>query len=160
MTDEKKLQLMQQLAQGGMQVGQLIVENSGTITYNDHRGETATATADMAGRVDYEMVGRALQTCKDYIWGQAALATIFCVCRDVYQMGDNASFFERQMVLLNQDCPPGTISNAMRNNPYMRLHIDKWKAQGAQERVLVLKNEFQNRVKELLSEGNFDIPTT
>ncbi len=38
MTDDLKLELMKELAKSGASIGQLIIENSGTITYNDHRG--------------------------------------------------------------------------------------------------------------------------
>ena len=38
MTDETKIKMMEALAKSGMNVGQLIIENTGTITYNDHRG--------------------------------------------------------------------------------------------------------------------------
>lgn len=39
MTDETKIKLMEALAKSGMNVGQLILENTGHITYNDHRGQ-------------------------------------------------------------------------------------------------------------------------
>ena len=38
MTDETKIKLMEALGKSGMSVGQLIIENTGSITYNDHRG--------------------------------------------------------------------------------------------------------------------------
>ena len=38
MTDETKIKMMEALAKSGMSVGQFIMENMGTITYNDHRG--------------------------------------------------------------------------------------------------------------------------
>jgi hypothetical protein len=38
MTDETKIKMMEALAKSGMSVGQFILENTGTITYNDHRG--------------------------------------------------------------------------------------------------------------------------
>ena len=38
MTDETKIKMMEALAKSGMSVGQFIMENTGTITYNDHRG--------------------------------------------------------------------------------------------------------------------------
>ena len=37
MTDETKIKMMEALAKSGMSVGQFIMENTGTITYNDHR---------------------------------------------------------------------------------------------------------------------------
>ena len=38
MTDETKIKMMEALAKSGMSVGQFIMENTGTIPYNDHRG--------------------------------------------------------------------------------------------------------------------------
>ena len=38
MTDETKIKMMEALAKSGMSVGQFIMENTGTITYNDHCG--------------------------------------------------------------------------------------------------------------------------
>ncbi len=37
MTDETKIKMMEAVAKSGMSVGQFILENTGTITYNDHR---------------------------------------------------------------------------------------------------------------------------
>ena len=37
MTDETKIKMMEALAKSGMSVGQFIMENTGTITYNDNR---------------------------------------------------------------------------------------------------------------------------
>ena len=38
MTDETKIKMMEALAKSGMSVGQFVMENTGTITYNDNRG--------------------------------------------------------------------------------------------------------------------------
>ena len=38
MTDELKLKMMETLAKSGMSAGQFMMENNGTMTYNDHRG--------------------------------------------------------------------------------------------------------------------------
>lgn len=103
-----------------------------------------------------EIVAKAIKGCSDYMWGQSAIATIFCCCRDLYKMTDNASLFERQMAMYDVTCPPGTISNAMRNNSFMRYGIDKWESKGAPGRVLVLITEFKNQV-ELLKNTTNDI---
>ena len=52
----------------------------------------ATLTADL--------LGKAVGGVKEYIWGHAAYAVLFCVCRDEYGWQDNASYFERQLSLL------------------------------------------------------------
>lgn len=38
MTTEEKTRMMEALVKGGASIGQLIIENSGTITYHDNRG--------------------------------------------------------------------------------------------------------------------------
>lgn len=38
MTTEQKTQMLEALVRGGASIGQLIIENSGTITYHDNRG--------------------------------------------------------------------------------------------------------------------------
>ena len=43
----------------------------------------ATLTADL--------LGKAVGGVKEYIWGNAAYAVLFCVCRDEYGWQDNAS---------------------------------------------------------------------
>ena len=75
-------------------------------------------------------------------------------------MGDNASWFERQMEMMKIDCPQGTIANAFRNNPYMKLHVDKWEKNGAKGRVLVLMRELQKQVGMLQTEDVTDMATT
>ena len=53
MSDELKLEMMDRLGKSGLSIGQFIVENSGTITYNDYRGheeEKKPVTTDAAGK--------------------------------------------------------------------------------------------------------------
>ena len=106
--------------------------------------------------VNIKTVRQALEKCKGFLWGQAALATIFCVCRDTYHLGDNASWFERQMEQMDINCPQGTIANAMRNSPYMKQPISKWEHSGAQERVLVLMKQFIKSMEGVKAE---ELPT-
>lgn len=62
MTDEMKLKMMETLAKSGMSVGQFVIENNGTMTYNDHRGveerkkDDACAPASKEAIMEY--VGR------------------------------------------------------------------------------------------------------
>ena len=92
----------------------------------------------------------ALQQCGKYIWGNAAYSIAFCVCRDIYHMGDNASQFER---LLNEKgilLPAGTINTAMSRNQWMKYHVDNWEENGASERALKLRDAFKEQVETLL----------
>ena len=38
MTADEKVKILEALAKNGLQAGQIIIENTGSITYNDHRG--------------------------------------------------------------------------------------------------------------------------
>ena len=88
-----------------------------------------------------------VESVREYFWKESAMAVIFCVCRDRYCYTDNMSQFERDF-----QCQEGLLSNTFRNNPYMRLHIDKWKENGAKERVLRLVEAYGNAVQKRLSE--------
>ena len=88
-----------------------------------------------------------VESVREYFWSGSAMAVIFCVCRDRYRYADNMSQFERDF-----QCPEGLLSNTFRNNPYMRLPIDKWKENGAKERVLRLVEAYENAVQKQLSE--------
>ena len=101
----------------------------------------ATLTADL--------LGKAVGGVKEYIWGHAAYAVLFCVCRDEYGWQDNASYFERQLQLLEINIPPGTLNAAISRNPYMRQPLGKWKALGVMERVMVLVERFRECVTQL-----------
>ena len=101
----------------------------------------ATLTADL--------LGKAVGGVKEYIWGHAAYAVLFCVCRDEYGWQDNASYFERQLQLLEINIPPGTLNAAISRNPYMRQPVGKWKALGVMERVMVLVERFRECVTQL-----------
>ena len=101
----------------------------------------ATLTADL--------LGKAVGGVKEYIWGHAAYAVLFCVCRDEYGWQDNASYFERQLSLLEINIPAGTLNAAISRNPYMRQPVGKWKALGVMERVMVLVERFRECVTQL-----------
>ena len=80
---------------------------------------------------------------RQYFWGDSPLAVIFCVCRDCYGYANNMSQFERDF-----GCQEGLLSNTFRNNPYMRLHVDKWAQQGVKQRVLRLVEAYKDAVEE------------
>ena len=88
-----------------------------------------------------------VESIRAYLWKDSAMAVIFCVCRDRYRYADNMSQFERDF-----QCQEGLLSNTFRNNPYMRLPIDKWKENGAKERVLRLVEAYEKAVQKQLSE--------
>ena len=100
-----------------------------------------------------DLLGKAVGGVKEYIWGHAAYAVLFCVCRDEYGWKDNASYFERQLQLLEINIPPGTLNAAISRNPYMRQPLGKWKALGVMERVMVLVERFRECVTQLTAKA-------
>ena len=124
---------------GGPSIGQLIIENNGTINYNDHRGEPG----EQKRKVDTEVLAKGVDGVREYLWKDSAMAVIFCVCRDCYGYTDNMSQFDRDF-----HCAEGLLSNTFRNNPYMRLNISKWEENGAKERVLRLVDAYKKAIDE------------
>jgi hypothetical protein len=106
---------------------------------------------DAAAAVDAALVVKALKMCSAYIWGNAAYAVAFCVCRDLYGWQDNGRQFEIKMEEQGVDCPNGTIASTFYNNKYMKMHVDKWKNAKVPKRVMVLKDELKNCINELAS---------
>ncbi len=100
-----------------------------------------------------DLLGKAVGGVKEYIWGHAAYAVLFCVCRDEYGWQDNASYFERQLQLLEINIPPGTLNAAISRNPYMRQPLGKWKALGVMDRVMVLVERFRECVTQLTAKA-------
>ena len=100
-----------------------------------------------------DLLGKAVGGVKEYIWGHAAYAVLFCVCRDEYGWQDNASYFERQLSLLGINIPAGTLNAAISRNPYMRQPVSKWKALGVMERVMVLVERFRECVTQLTAKA-------
>ena len=92
-----------------------------------------------------QMLAACVVEVREYFWGDSAMAVIFCTSRDCYGYANNMAQFERDF-----GCQEGLLSNTFRNNPYMRLHIDKWAQNGAKGRVLRLVEAYKMAVEERL----------
>ena len=109
-------------------------------------GNEAARKEPVQEQVSMDVICSALNRCRAFLWGNAAYAVAFCVCRDLFGWQDNASLFERQLQGQGIDLPIGTINTAISRNAYMRLNISKWGASDAMERVLKLRDEFSRQV--------------
>lgn len=141
----------------------IINENNETVNVtvnSDTEAPIIHTKTDELHTPDMQTVAEALKRCKPFMWGHAAMATVFGVCRDEYNIADNMSLFEQQLQELKLDCPTGTIANAMKNNPYLKLPLSKWQANGAKERVMALVEEFKKSMDEVISEEQKDTPPT
>lgn len=131
------------------QVGQLILKVNGNNYY--HEGvESLTPDPSPLGEgkegdmrePDLQKMVEGVNHVRDYFWGDSSLAVIFCVCRDCYGYANNMSQFERDF-----HCSAGLLSNAFRNNPYMRLNVSKWEQNGVKARVMRLVDAYKEAVE-------------
>lgn len=119
---------------------QIVIAQSGAkVVYK----EMASAKEEKPQVTDMQIANAIVEN-QSMFWAQSAWAVVFCVCRDYLGMSDNMTEFERYIKglpftqQLAYECPDGTIQKALGNNPYMKLPIEKWKANGGKERALVL----------------------
>lgn len=137
---------MKDYIQGTTINGNIIINmNSGNAEYNLHGNEVETKEEPQE-HVSMDVVCSALNRCRPFLWGNAAYAVAFCVCRDLFGWQDNASLFERQLQQQGIDLPIGTINTAISRNAYMRLNVNKWGVSDAMDRVLKLRDEFRHQV--------------
>ena len=105
--------------------------------------QNAPASSQISGKVlDAQLLAKVLKECEAFIWGNAAYSVVFCVCRDLYHLTNNASLFERMLAEAGIEIPDGTINAALNRNTWMKLHIEKWEQQGVMKRVLKLRDIF------------------
>lgn len=155
MSEELKLKIIQELSKGSVRIGQLIVEVNGDNHYHEKADKSCTEEVSEAkvaaqSSISSEQVVSALKQCGAYIWGNSAYSIAFCVCRDAYNMGDNASQYERILSKQGIMLPAGTINTAMNRNQWMKYPIESWEENGASERALKLRNAFMEQVKMLM----------
>lgn len=134
------------------QIGQLILKVNGDNYYGE--GETMSDVRCKKSDVveegeevdvsqpDLQTMIESVNSVRDYFWSDSSLAVIFCVCRDYYGYANSMSQFERDF-----QCSEGLLSNAFRNNPYMRLHISKWEQNGVKARVMRLVYAYKEAVE-------------
>ena len=147
-SEDLKLKLFQELTRGNVKIGQLIMEVKGNNTYNEQprtvEEEKVTLTTSK--------IGKALEAVQDIMWGQSANAVIFCALRDNHGYADNMSQYERDWKImagerrLSCQCPEGTLRAAFRDNPYLKLPVEKWCTNGAPDRAIMLIEKFEKSI--------------
>ena len=97
-----------------------------------------------------QRLARAVREGCHLFWAASAWAVAYCVVRDCCGYEDSVSDFERKAAELTlpmnfaYECSAGKVQRTISNHPYMRLHIDKWRENGASTREIVLM-EFLRR---------------
>jgi len=150
MSDDANMKFLEMLFKNGVQISNFIMDNHGTMNVHAHEDSSKKENKqDIAPGV----LSKAISEVQPFFWGISSYAVLFCVCRDCFNYPDNMSQFERELAnlsyLVNPKylCSEGTISNTLKANPYMKLPVDKWEANGAKERVLILRDEFVKAVE-------------
>jgi hypothetical protein len=99
-----------------------------------------------------ERVRKAVADGSHLFWAASAWAVVYGVVRDCHGYEGSVIDFERKAIAL--DLPPtfdhccsvGKVQRTISNHPYMRLHIDKWKENGASVREIVLMEFLRNNI--------------
>ena len=99
-----------------------------------------------------ERVRKAVADGCHLFWAASAWAVVYGVVRDCHGYEGSVIDFERKAIAL--DLPPtfdhccsvGKVQRTISNHPYMRLHIDKWKENGASVREIVLMDFLRNNI--------------
>ena len=119
---------------------QIVIAQSGSkVVYKE-----VTSVKEEKPQVTDQQIANAIEKTQTMFWAQSAWAVFFCVCRDHLGMTHNMTEMEHYIKglpftqALAYECPDGTIQKALSNNPYMKLPINKWKANGAKERAILL----------------------
>jgi hypothetical protein len=100
----------------------------------------------------FQRLSKAVGDGRYLFWAASAWAVAYCVIRDCFGYEGNVSDFERKaekMILPKQfeyPCSEGKVQRTISNHPYMRLHVDKWKENGASTREIVLMGFLKNNL--------------
>jgi DNA polymerase V len=92
----------------------------------------------------FECLAKAVREGGHLFWAASAWAVAYSVVRDCCGYEGSVSDFERRAIdmSLPEDfdygCSVGKVQRTISNHPYMRLHIDRWKENGASAREVVL----------------------
>lgn len=102
-----------------------------------------------------EQVVKVLRENPEHFESHASYSIAFCVCRDLYSMGNNATQFEKMLIEKGINIPLGTINNTLSRKPFMRYHIDKWDDNNASASVLKARDSFIEKIENnIINEEN------
>lgn len=99
----------------------------------------------------FQRLTKAVREGRVLFWAASAWAVVYCVARDCCGYEESVSDFERKAENMNlpmrfeYPCSTGKVQRTISNHPYMRLHIDKWRENGASPREIVLM-EFLRKI--------------
>jgi len=131
-------------------------ENHGTINNYGSQQMMKNEAQDVAKAVmpPTDQLIQAVGKVLNLFWANSSYAVLFCVCRDYFGYPNNMTMFESEFAdLFNGVCPhykcsPGTIVSAFFHNSFLKLPVEKWKENGAKQRVLLLADTFKAAMSE------------
>ena len=133
----------------GATINNLVI--NGNMTKSGSENYHNTGSKETTSSVTAEQVVEAVKRCKGIFSTMASYAIAFCVCRDLFHVGDNMASFERGLRQNGIEITEGSIDTAVRRNSYMKYHVDKWEENGADERTLKRRDVFRERMEEVLA---------
>ena len=98
----------------------------------------------------FQQAARAVSDGCHLFWAASAWAVVYGVLRDCCGYEGSIKDFERRAMgmslppAFDHRCTMGTVQRTISNHPYMRLHVDKWKENGASLREQILKEFLKN----------------
>ena len=102
-----------------------------------------------------DVMGRLAKAVADgshLFWASSSWAVAYGVARDCGRYEGSVSDFERKALAMDLPktfeycCSMGKVQRTISNHPYMRLHVDKWKENGASIREIVLMEFLRKNV--------------
>jgi len=93
----------------------------------------------------FQRLAKAVSEGNLLFWASSSWAVVYCVARDCCGYEGSMKEFEQKAMNMTLPttfeyvCTRGAVQRTISNHPYMRLHIDKWKENGASLREIVLK---------------------
>jgi hypothetical protein len=103
------------------------------------------------GTVSSRQIVMALKECQGLFCSMASYAIVYCVCRDLFHFGNTVASFVRGLKMNGIEITEGSINTAMCRNAYMKYHVDKWKENGADNKVLKKRDMFRDKMDEVLA---------
>lgn len=100
----------------------------------------------------FNRLAKAVQEGAHLFWAASAWAVAYGVVRDCCGYEGTVSDFERRAVDMSlpesfdHGCSVGKVQRTISNHPYMRLHIDRWKENGASAREVALMEYLKKNI--------------
>ena len=124
----------------------VMTKNLQRVSYNECMAILNRDKAEQQQQGDvFQRLAKAVSEGNLLFWASSSWAVVYCVARDCCGYEGSMKEFEQKAMTMTLPttfehvCTRGAVQRTISNHPYMRLHIDKWKENGASLREIVLK---------------------